>query len=162
MNIKEPFFSLWGVQNYAFIYISFMLLLLFAFHHREMSYEIIFLLQNSILYDIFFSISLCLCTCVFVFWELWHLWQGKNYYACSKIHFWNRIVSHTSHFKAHSHYQPAKTLLLYQFSSSFPLPFLFKYTLIFDIYAWICMYLLYSWVGAGGWSLLLLAMLRGL
>ena len=34
MNIKELFFSLWGVQNYAFIYIPFMLLPLFAFYFR--------------------------------------------------------------------------------------------------------------------------------
>ena len=43
--------------------------------------------SEHILYDVFFSISVCLCTCVFVFWELWHPWQGKNYHACNKIHF---------------------------------------------------------------------------
>ena len=35
----------------------------------------------------------------------------------------------------HIHIISLQRLLLYQFSSSFPLPFLFKYPLIFDIYA---------------------------
>ena len=55
-----------------------------------------------------------------------------------------RIVSHTSHFRAHSHYQPAQdSYFIYQFSSSSSLPFPFKHTVICLIYMleYVCMLL---------------------
>lgn len=106
----------------------------FCFSSQKLSYEIIFLLQNSILYDIS-SLSLYACAHVCL-----------SFGNCD-ISDKERTIMHVVRFifetellailliSGHIHIISLQRLLLYQFSSSFPLPFLFKYTLIFDIYA---------------------------
>ena len=122
--------------------------------------------SEHILYDVFFSISVCLCTCVFVFWELWHPWQGKNYHACNKIHFEAELLAILL---ISRHIDIISLQRLFYFIS-FPLHSL-SYSLLnilwYLIYMleYVCI-LLYCCGGGGGggasWSLVLLAMLCGL
>lgn len=124
----------------SFLYSLFASTFCLFFHHRETVTQNIRLLFHTVSFMIFFiSLSLSLCLCVGIFFlELWSLFDnGKNCYVCSKLS-WNiqRIISHTSHFKAHSHYQPAQgscfiSFPLYPWS---PTPFPFKHTLICLIY----------------------------
>lgn len=112
VSVKE-LFSLWADQNYPPLYTSFVPLPLFAvFHYGEIvTWSRYICFRTASFMTFFISLYLCVCPCVCLSLCLYRLfgtvasvWQCKELLTCNKL-FWNisRIVSHTSHFKAHSH-----------------------------------------------------------
>lgn len=139
--------SLWADQNYPLSYTPFMLLSHFAIslsqrncHMKHKNF------QNFILHDIFISLYVYLFSGVDIFDDRRSL-QNRKCYTCSKLPFWNiqRIISHTAHFKARSHYQSVQSsflILFINFSLHPWSPSHSPLNILWCIYicVWMCMY----------------------
>lgn len=141
------FFSLWAVQNYLLIYTTFMLLPFCCLVITEkLSHETDKIVISEQHPSWHFHLCVVGARVCMSFWNCDISDKERTVKHVVMCFFLNnqRILSHTSHFRAHSHYQPAQdSYFIYQFSSSSPLPFPFKHTVLCLIYMleYVCMLL---------------------